>query len=103
MTTRLTSQRIRISPKIFQRWPLVRLALRCMLAIGPAPSSTQTGNATDHITSSITPGTINNIKPTMIPRPMRMERPRIGKNLASPFCTASPMLAGWPRKDWNAM
>jgi hypothetical protein len=46
-----------IMPKIFQRLPLVKAALRLKLFQGPVCSTTQTGIATKHVVHRMNPGT----------------------------------------------
>ena len=75
----------RKTPNSFQRCPLVSSALRFMLVNGPSPSTTQAGNAIDHRTANMMPGTIKRSMPAQIPSTVRTVRPTMAQNRESPF------------------
>ena len=93
-TTTLMMKRRMISPKIFQRCPLVSAALRLRLRHGPVRSTTQAGVATHHIVRRMKKGTR-----AMNPAPTERHddgEQEDGNETRRPTLSESPRLTGRP-------
>ena len=87
---------------IFQRWPLVRAALRRRLRIGPTCSTTQAGTLMPSMAAKIIPGTINNTKPKTTAIPMQIAVPTTGSSRRNARPRELPSRTGLPTMSWNA-